>query len=82
MNGPTIGGLATTQINAGPTDAFELVNFARKTNVTINTGSPEQTVIVNNSVAPPGLSTLTINTSNGDDDDRHHGRSAWSHGHG
>jgi hypothetical protein len=68
VNGPTIAGFATTQINDGGTSAFELVNFARKTNVTINAGTVGRTIVINNSVAPPDLSTLTINASSANDD--------------
>jgi hypothetical protein len=68
VNGPTIDSVATTQINDGGTGAFELVNFARKTNVTINTGTVGQTLVINNSVAPPNLSTLIVNASNVHDD--------------
>lgn len=68
VNGPTVeGGFATTQINDGGTGAFEQINFARKTNVTVNTGSVGQTVVINNSIAPPNLSNLTINASNAED---------------
>lgn len=72
VNGPAVdggaaGSLATTQINDGGTGAFELVNFARKTNVTINGGTAGQTLVINNSVAPPGLNTLTINASSAND---------------
>lgn len=73
VNGPTVnggvaGGLATIQINDGGTGAFELVNFARKTNVTINGGAIGQTLVINSSVAPPGLNSLTINGSSAEDD--------------
>jgi hypothetical protein len=68
VNGPTIAGFATTQINDGGTSAFELVNFARKTNVTINGGTVGRTLVINNSVAPSGLNTLTINASSANDD--------------
>ena len=63
VNGPNITGFATTQINDGGTGTFELVNFANKTNATVNTGSVGQTLVVNNSAAPPGLTNFTINAS-------------------
>jgi hypothetical protein len=68
VNGPTVNGAATTQINDGGTGAFELVNFAGKANVTINTGMVAQTLVINNSATPPGLSTLNVNASSADDD--------------
>jgi hypothetical protein len=68
VNGPSVDGLSTTQINDGGTGAFEQVNFARKTNATINTGTVGQTLVINNSVASPSLSNLTINASLAADD--------------
>jgi len=68
VNGPPISSFATTQINDGGTGAFELVNFAGKTNVTINTGMVGQVLVINNSVAPLSLTTLTINASPAADD--------------
>ena len=66
MNGPIVGAFQTTQINS-PTSAFELINFANKTNVTINSGTPDQTIVVNNSTAATGLATLTVNSAGGSD---------------
>jgi len=63
LDGPNINGVATTQINDGGTGTFELINFARKTNATINTGAVSQLLVLNNTVAPPGLANLTINAS-------------------
>lgn len=62
VNGPTtLGGIVMTQINDGGSGGFGLLNFGRKTNVGINSGSVGQTILVNNSVAPTNLSMLTIN---------------------
>src|SRR6185503_6895904 len=67
-DGPAVNGLATIQIHDKGTDEFESINFAGKTNVTINTGSAAQLLVINYSVAPPGLSTLTVNASPANDD--------------
>jgi hypothetical protein len=66
FNGPLVGGIQTTQIDS-PTSAFELINFANKTNVTINSGTADQTILLDNPTAPVGLASLTINTNAGPD---------------
>jgi hypothetical protein len=68
VNGPTVMGFATAQLNDGGTGQFELINFARKQNVTINSGFGSQVVVIDNSIASQGLTNLTFNTSNDDDD--------------
>lgn len=68
INGPTILSLATVQINDGGTGQFELVNFARKTNVTINSGIGAQFVVINYNAAPAGLTNLNVNTNDSDDE--------------
>ncbi|WP_159452310.1 DUF4394 domain-containing protein [Singulisphaera sp. GP187] len=68
VNGPTIGGFATTQIHSAVLPpAFELINFANKTNAILNTSLGNDTVVVNNPVAATGLTGLTINTNGGAD---------------
>ena len=62
VDGPVVGGFQTAQINS-PTNAFELINFARKTKVTINPGTVAQVIGVNNPTPAAGLSNLTVNGS-------------------
>ncbi len=67
-NGPTVSGFATTQIASPATPpAFELINFANKTNATINGTEGENSVSVNSATASTGLMTLDINTFGGGD---------------
>ena len=68
VNGPTVSGFATAQINDGGTGQFELLNFANKTNVTINSGLGAQFVVINNTTAPAGLTNLNLNTNDADDE--------------
>ncbi|MGE3467423.1 MAG: beta strand repeat-containing protein, partial [Pyrinomonadaceae bacterium] len=64
VNGP--GG--TTQVNSGLTPTFELINFANKTNVTVNGGSGDDLVTVNFTAAAAGLANLALNGNNNIDD--------------
>jgi hypothetical protein len=74
VDGPMVNGFQTTQINGvsqtGATN-FELVNFANKTNVTVNalggTSAVPQIVTVNNLIPAPRLTTLAVNTGAGSD---------------
>lgn len=68
VNGPMVSGFNTGQINDNGTGRFELINFARKTNVTINSSAIGQVAVLNLSTAPAGLTNLTLNTGNDDDD--------------
>ena len=68
VNGPTVSGFATGQINDNGTGQFELINFARKENVTINSSPLGQVAVINLPALPTGLATLTLNTGNDDDD--------------
>jgi hypothetical protein len=61
VDGPIVG-VQTTQINDGGTGAFESLNFANKTNVTINGGSGVNTINVNIPTPAAGLTNLTVNT--------------------
>lgn len=67
VDGPIVSGSQTVQINS-PSDAFELVNLGRKTNITINTGSVAQSLVVNNPTATVDLASLTLNSSTAEDD--------------
>src|SRR5207253_6475913 len=61
VDGPVVGGMQTTEINSGASGTFELLDFANKTNVTINTGGGTDIVTVNNPTPAAGLTTLTVN---------------------
>jgi hypothetical protein len=67
VNGPVVGGLNTTQINDFGTGSFELINFANKANVTVNSGAGSQLINVNNPTAAAGLINLTVNGNAGSD---------------
>ncbi|WP_406695275.1 DUF4394 domain-containing protein [Singulisphaera sp. Ch08] len=68
INGPTVSGVPTMQISSAVLPpAFELINFANKTNAFINTLLGNDTVVLNNTIAPPGMTGLTINTDGGAD---------------
>ncbi len=60
VNGPA----GETQINSGTSGTFELVNFANKTNVTVNTLAGPDVVTLNNPSPAVGLSTLTVSGGN------------------
>lgn len=66
VNGPVVLGAQTTQVNDGAV-LFELVNFANKTNVTINALDGSDQIAINNSLKGVGLTTLIVNAGNGDD---------------
>ncbi|MDR3622462.1 MAG: Ig-like domain-containing protein [Paludisphaera borealis] len=66
-DGPVVSGVQTTQINDGGTSHFELINFANKTSVAINTGTGGDLVAVNLTAPAAGLSSMSISTSGGDD---------------
>ncbi|MFL6583541.1 MAG: hypothetical protein ACJ8KU_03370, partial [Chthoniobacterales bacterium] len=62
VNGPTVSGFTTTQINDGGTGVFELLNFANKTNVTVNAGTGQNIVTIDNPNPATGLTNLTVDT--------------------
>ncbi len=64
INGPVAG---QTQVNSGAAPTFELVNFANKTNVTVNALGGVDTITVNNSNPATGLKTLTVDSGDGND---------------
>jgi len=59
VDGPTVNGVQTTQINGGGT--FAALNFARRNYVTVNCPSTHSTITLNNPHATPGLSSLAVN---------------------
>jgi hypothetical protein len=65
VNGPIVGGFQTVQINDGGTSQFETLNFANKTNVTINGASGGSNITVNFSIAATGMAKLYLNGSGG-----------------
>lgn len=66
VNGPVVLGTQTTQVNDGAV-LFELVNFANKTNVTVNALDGSDQISINNSLKGVGLTALIVNGGNGDD---------------
>ena len=66
LTGPVVSGARTTRIQS-TTGAFEQVDFANKTSVTITTGSNADVVSVNLGTPAAGLATATIATGDGDD---------------
>ena len=59
--GPAVSGFQTDQINDGGTSQFELINFANKSNVTVNAAPSSGTALtVNISAAATGLATLAV----------------------
>jgi len=67
VNGPTLFGQASTQINSGSA-TFELVNFQNKTNVTINALDGLDIVNLNNTTAAFALQNLKVDTGATDGD--------------
>jgi hypothetical protein len=63
INGPVVSGFNTTQVNDLGSASFELINFANKTNVTLNSGTGSSIVSINNPVPASGLTMLTANGS-------------------
>ncbi|MEQ1604191.1 MAG: DUF4394 domain-containing protein, partial [Pyrinomonadaceae bacterium] len=72
VNGPVVLGTQTTQVNDGAV-LFELVNFANKTNVTVNALDGSDQISINNSLIGVGLASLIVNGGNGDDQFSIHG---------
>ncbi len=67
VDGPVVGGFQTIQIDSGAANAFELMQIANKTNVTINNSSNNaESFKVNIPTASTGLATLTINGGTND----------------
>jgi hypothetical protein len=60
-NGPLVSGFQTSQINDNGTGTFELINLARKTNVTINASAA--VLSLDNQLPPSGLASLAFNAS-------------------
>ena len=61
VNGPTVSGFQTTQVNSGSSGAFELVNFANKTTVAVNDVSGADAITLDNPTPAAGLTTLNVN---------------------
>ncbi len=71
-DGPTFNGFATTQISS-PTNAFELINFANKTNASASASNSGTTINLNNPNGNDGIETLTIYGGQGNDTVNVHG---------
>jgi hypothetical protein len=72
VDGPIVLATQTTQVNDGA-GLFELVNFANKTNVTINALDGGDQIAINNPNKGVGLATLIVNGGAGDDQFNIHG---------
>ena len=64
-NGPVVNAAQTDQNTAGGAGAFELINFANQTAVTVNVNNAGAAVSVDNSTAAAGPSALFVNSSAG-----------------
>jgi hypothetical protein len=68
IDGPTLKGFSTTEIVSTATPpGFELVDFANKSSVVVQTQAGNDTVVVNNPTAATGLVSFQINTGAGND---------------
>lgn len=67
IDGPTVLGFATTQVNSGASNTFELVNFANKPTVIINALDGVDTITVDNPNPGTGLTALTVDSGDGND---------------
>lgn len=73
VNGPNVGGLATTEINSGNTPpTFELMDLANKTNIELDSTSDGgsgtgPTITLNNPKGGTGLTSLSVVTGPTDD---------------
>lgn len=63
VDGPIVGTTQTTQVNSGLSGTFESIDFANKTNVTVNSGGGADLFTVNIPNPAAGLATLTLNGS-------------------
>jgi hypothetical protein len=63
VDGPTVSGSATTQVNSGAAGTFATINFANKANVTVNGLGGAGTFTLNNPRPADGLTSLTLNGS-------------------
>ncbi|WP_165066259.1 beta strand repeat-containing protein [Paludisphaera rhizosphaerae] len=66
LAGSVVSGVQTTRIRS-TTSAFEQVDFANKTNVSVTTGTGADTISADLSTPARGLSTVSIATGDGDD---------------
>jgi hypothetical protein len=67
VDGPTVSGTQTDEINDGGTVTFELIDFANKTVVTANINNAGATTTLDVSNGAVGLSTLYVNSGAGSD---------------
>jgi hypothetical protein len=61
VDGPLVGGTQTTQVNSGASNTFELINFANKTNVTVNGLGGSDALTLNVNTPAVGLGSMTVN---------------------
>jgi uncharacterized repeat protein (TIGR01451 family) len=66
-NGPVVNGQQTAELNGGTTPAFARFDFANKSQVTVVAGAGDDTVLLDNSTAAAGLSSMMLDTWSGAD---------------
>ena len=69
VNGPLVDGMQTTEVNSGASDTIQTIDFANKSEVTVNGNGGTDIFTVDNSLPAAGLNSLTLEggTSTGDD---------------
>lgn len=60
IDGGLISGTQTTQVNSGASATFELINFANKTNVTVDGFAGADNITINLPTVAAGLNALTV----------------------
>jgi uncharacterized repeat protein (TIGR01451 family) len=67
MNGPLVNDLQTAELNGGATPGFATIDFANKSQVTVVGGAGDDSILLDNSLAPAGLSSMMLDTWSGAD---------------
>ena len=67
VNGPVVNGQQTAELNGGATPAFAPFDFADKSQVTVVAGAGDDTVLMDNSTAAAGMSSMMLDTWSGAD---------------
>lgn len=67
VNGPVVNGQQTAELNGGASPAFAPFDFADKSQVTVVAGAGDDTILLDNSTAPAGMSSMMLDTWSGAD---------------
>lgn len=67
VNGPTVGGAQTDEINDGGTGAFSPIDFGNKVTATANINNADATTVLDVTTTATGLTALYVNSSAGSD---------------